>query len=282
MNATMNVDAIFVITLDTAESRRQIMDKWYPKDMNMTWFVVKRMKNPVKGCYTSHQKALRTAKNKKYKRILILEDDAFPLFDWNCIVKYTNKNIDYLNKKIPDWRHLMLGYIPFRMDKLKDNENLLKVRCAVDTHAYIVNVNNVKSIPWNGIPIDEFLFCTKKTKKGLTLSNYSAPKEDCENKNYAVYPMLITQKTTESNIHPTHLWQTKFIEFFGDEQNMVDISTRYNTLSLIVFSMLILFLISVLFTINCIDCLHPIPNTCFYGNITISIFVILFLILLFI
>lgn len=115
----MNVDAIIVISLDTAEDRRHKMKQWYPSNIPLDFFIVKRMDNPDKGCFTSHQKVLSFAKQKKYKRVLILEDDAYPMKEWNEIVSLTNnalKEVNYVSDG--NWKFLSLGYMPFTTTKI--------------------------------------------------------------------------------------------------------------------------------------------------------------------
>lgn len=231
----MNIDAIFVITLDTAEKRREEMKKWYPDKANLQWFIVKRLKNPKRGCYSSHQKVLRMAKEKGFKKILILEDDAFPLYSWNEIVTKTNKALKDVENLDPNWKHLMLGYLPYSSKKTKFN-NLLEMRCAADGHAYIVNVPKVKSIPWNGIQIDGFLFCGVKKKEDSFILTKSSKSVGV----YGIKPMLITQKAEKSQIENFHLLQKQMIDFFGGEDNMAEVSCHVNIL---IFLFIIFFLI---------------------------------------
>ena len=242
----MNVDAIFVITLDTDKERRKKMKEWYPKKANLQWFIVKRMKNPERGCYSSHQKVLRMAKERGFKRILILEDDAYPLYSWNKIVKETNNALKYLNEKESNWKHLMLGYLPVRSKKIKDNKNLVEIICAYDTHAYIINVNNVRSVPWDGISIDNLLFCNIGKKiKNLTGNHIKITKTN----NYGIHPMLITQKTEKSSIDNFHLLQKGYIDFFGGEEKMTEISTNCNTL---IFGIFIILFFPLLLCLCCL------------------------------
>ena len=118
------------------------------------------MENPERGCYDSHQLVLQHAKKHNKKRVLVLEDDAFRLKPWTQIVHNTNKALEHL--KHEHWDYLMLGYLPMRMEKTK-YDDLLKVHCAYDAHAYIINVDNVNYTPWNGVAIDEKLFCNATT-----------------------------------------------------------------------------------------------------------------------
>lgn len=244
----MNVDAIFVISLDKAEERREKMREWYP-NVNLQFFIVKKNKrNPTRGCYSSHQKVIRYAKEKKLNRILIFEDDAYAMFDWNKIVHITNDALNYIDKTNSNWKYLMLGYLPFKTKKTK-NPNILEVLCAADAHAYIVNLSKIRSIPWNGIPIDDFLFCNRKTPKTTGNFIHKKDKDDI----YATKPMLFTQKTDQSYIDPTHLWQKGFIDFFGGEQKITDYSNDVNTLILIIFIPIWIILSLILLVLLCLN-----------------------------
>lgn len=244
----MNVDAVYVITLKGEKERQSRIRKWYPKRAHIEFFVVERMKNPERGCYSSHQKVLRMAKERGQKRVLVLEDDAYPLYQWDTLVRKTNKALSFLMDNDSEWKHLMLGYLPFRTKKIKNNKNLVEILCAADAHAYIINIPNVKSIPWNGIPIDDFLFCNRTNQfKNLTGNFFKLEKTH----NYGIHPMLITQKTEKSSIDPTHLWQKGFIDFFGNEEKLTEASTQVNTLNTLIFCFLILFLLLILVFFNC-------------------------------
>lgn len=218
----LNVDRIYVITLKDAYKRREQMKKWY-KNVNLNFFIIDKMKNPEKGCFTSHQKVIIDAKKKGYKRILVLEDDAYPLYNWEYISKKSN---DAMNMN--EWDYIMLGYLPIRAKKI--NDNIVSIKCALDAHAYIVNIERVKSIPWKGDAIDHKLFCNN------------------ENIVYGIHPMLIVQKAEKSQIRDIHLFIHESIpKLFGGLENMTNVACSINLLILpIIIILLILSIILIL------------------------------------
>ena len=56
---SLDVDAIYVISLTTATERQELMKSWYPEYVNLQFFLVTRAKNPAHGCFESHQKVLK-------------------------------------------------------------------------------------------------------------------------------------------------------------------------------------------------------------------------------
>jgi hypothetical protein len=154
----MNVDAIYVITLSEAKERHKNMLELYPENSKIQLIKFERdNSNPTRGCFESHQKVIENAKKLGHSKILIMEDDASPLYSWNDIVKVTNKLL-LLIEFNPKWKYLMLGSMPIRTKKTKFNE-LVEVMCAVEAHAYIVNLKNVNPHIWKGDPVDLKMFC---------------------------------------------------------------------------------------------------------------------------
>lgn len=209
----MNVDAIYVISLTTATKRREIMKNWYPPEANLEFFIVQRSKNPSQGCFESHQKVYELARNKGYTRVLVMEDDAFPRFSWNEIVQKTNEVL--LNLEDKKWDFLALGYYPLKMIKT-DKNNILEIKSAYGTHAYIANIPNVKYHMWNNILADQFLFFKRK-------SPYIS---------YATYDILFEQQTDESQINKLSAYSyatdtnSGLPKVFGGLEHMRDVSTN--------------------------------------------------------
>jgi GR25 family glycosyltransferase involved in LPS biosynthesis len=90
----------------------------------------------------SHRKIIKIAKEKKYKNVLILEDDALFYSDDNIKgIEVIEKSLDDLNK-IPNWEIFFLGTnIHDKTLNLVSN-NIIKCDCCVSTHAYILNENS--------------------------------------------------------------------------------------------------------------------------------------------
>jgi hypothetical protein len=213
----MSVDQIYVVSLHSCQPRREKLKKFIPES-GVTWWLVKRDKNPKKGCFTSHRDIFKDAKQKDYKNIIILEDDARPRVSWENVENRIKK---FLRNPPKNWKFLMLGYYPVRLlpTKLK---GILAVKCAYTTHAYLVNVSNVKLPVWNGkVQIDDELFCNGLHENGRYL-------ESKFNGTYAVEPILVDQKSETSTINNTHLDIQKTLEAFGNDK-LVGISKYVNT-----------------------------------------------------
>ena len=220
----MNVDCIYVISLTTATKRQELMKTWYPPEAKLQFFLVKRAKNPEQGCFESHQNVIKDAKSKGYKRILILEDDAFPRFPWNQIVQKTNEALKQLESTY--WDVLALGYYPFRTYNT-NMKNVLKIGTAYGSHAYIANVTNMDIQKWDKISTDVSLFWKRYSK-------YTS---------YATYDILFEQKFEESQISKFSAYEfglTKFPNMFGGIEGMRNLSTKCHILVLPAFGIIIL------------------------------------------
>jgi len=227
----MNIDKSFVISVKEAEDRRkQFLES---NDLDVEMFIVNRNSDPTKGNYESHKAVIETGKKRKYKTILVFEDDSVPLIDTKKIINYVNK---FLENPPKDWKILSLGYLPISL-KSTDNDSLFKINCAYDAHAYLVNLDNVDITPYNGVAFDSYLFCQDIDPRFIIKSLSNNPSEGI----YAHYPMLYRQKAKKSYIAGVDLFQKYFFNIFG-----------YNTsakLSSYVNILYIIFLIIVLFFI---------------------------------
>jgi hypothetical protein len=225
----MNINRIYCISLTTSIERREKFIKNNPEIVNMKifqWFLVDKESerklglSPIKSCSKSHNLCVVDAKKNGYEKIIIFEDDAVPEYNWTFINKKLN-SIVYPK----DWIYIMLGYDPIKFQNY-DNE-LYKVDCAFDAHAYIVNVPKVK-LNTELVQVD-YLFCNK-------LSPYESLKYPFGNKNdcptYAIKPILYTQELMNSDISNFHInGKTAFFNFYGNLDNMAYVSTFVNTFS---------------------------------------------------
>jgi hypothetical protein len=271
----MNVDQIFVISLDTAEDRRNKFKQWYPPGVPFHFFLVPRMKNPEKGCFTSHQKVLIHAKEKNYDRVLVFEDDAFPRFPWKDIVHIVNKKLNQLDHLDPNWKILTLGYIPFRMHKT-GIPDLYRVQCATDAHAYIINVKNLKASAWNKVPIDMHYFCESRNNR--LEGNYFKDNE----KSFGVYAtrILFSQKADQSSIDPTHLTQNSFIEFTGGPDKMTELSTQVNVLNLGCFVFMIILILFIFLVLVSVSHIKQNSDILYNGFVALGVLFIIALVFL--
>lgn len=243
----MSLDKIYVISLHTETKRQNLIKKWLKSD-KIRWWIVKRDNvDPKRGCFNSHRNVILDAKKNGYKNILILEDDAFPLKEWNLI---QNKINLFLEDPPKNWKMLMLGYFPVKTIKTS-RKNVIGIKCAYSANAYIVNVSNVVVAKWDGkIQIDDLLFCEGKHEIGKYFSSKF-------NGVYGTKPMLITQKSENSTINEGHMSIQTSMEKFQNE-SMVDLTSHVNLhlfksfiaiISCILFLLLLFGLLSIKYTI---------------------------------
>jgi|LauGreDrversion4_2_1035121.scaffolds.fasta_scaffold06285_3 hypothetical protein len=231
---SLDVDAIYVISLTTATERQELMKSWYPEDVNLQFFLVTRAKNPVQGCFESHQKVLELAKSKGYKRVLVFEDDAYPRYPWKHIVEKTNKVLGELEALKKKWDFLALGYYPYRTKKT-DSPDILGIDTTCGTHAYIANIPDLKIYKWNNIAVDR-LFFFKRASPYIS---------------YATHDILFEQNFNKSQISKlsVHEFGLKgFPKMFGGLEHMRDASTNCHVLVLSAFiiSLPLLFILNII------------------------------------
>jgi len=138
------------------------------------------------GCKISHYNIIKNAKKNNYNNILILEDDF--LFCNNFIEKY-NEIISNIEKEKIDINMLYLGFSIVRDNPYTSTSlnYLKKLSSAHTTHAYIINNN------FYDIILKEILNCQCEIDVCYTM---------CQKKYniYGIYPSLISQKTSYSDI----------------------------------------------------------------------------------
>jgi len=287
----LNVDAIYVISLHKDKKRRNEIKNYF-KDFPVQFFLVHPKTNPEHGCYDSHERLILKAKKDNYKKVLIMEDDARPRFKAPVIKEIANKAMAVLNEKDPNWRLLMLGYLPFKT-QLTEWDFLLTVQCAAGGFAYIVNVPNIQQLPkYKGTGVDIVLFCNSKKKQfdvgnilGWPIIYNKKTRTFKKLQNFGVYatrPMLISHGSLDkSNIDQGHLMQRNFVEFYKDEDNLTKISTQVNTVHLAFFIVAITLLSLLFFGFLLGLLVYPIPNEMCRNGAIISFLLIITVIIIF-
>lgn len=230
----MKLDQIYAISLVNSKERQKRLKKWIPKD-KVTWWLVKRNKDPKLGCFTSHRDIFLDAKSKGYKYIAIFEDDAIPVFDWK---RAENEIENFLENPPKTWKLLALGYYPVIVRKT-NRPNLVSIGCSFATHAYLANLDNISIPEWNGTQIDDLMFCDGVAQK-LDFKHL-----DLDRDVYGVKPILFNQFSKVSTINNVHTLPQYISEKFGNE-NILENSQKVNLVLLATF---IVFLILSLFVI---------------------------------
>lgn len=137
------VDHIFYINLERRTDRRKTAEIELRKvdlDLkNITRFEAvdaeKLNITPQRACAMSHTLCVKIAKQKKYKNVLIFEDDFFFNQDIETVIKDFKDFFDYINN---DYNFFLLGtYNNFKFEKVSHKIN--RVIQSHSTTGYIIN-----------------------------------------------------------------------------------------------------------------------------------------------
>lgn len=157
------LDAIIYINLENRNDRKELLMKELEK-LNTNMGKVHKIsgvfipKNGHKGCIQSHILALNMIKLNKWKRVLILEDDAELDITPEVFNDLLNKTIDTLDEKYSNWDVIMLAtankdidnkqeIIPLDIVSPDGNKlNIQKLKTATTSSAYIVKDTYVDNI----------------------------------------------------------------------------------------------------------------------------------------
>ena len=160
------LDAIIYINLENRSDRKEFLMKDLEK-LNTNMSKVHKVsgvfipKNGHKGCIQSHILALNMIKLNKWKRVLILEDDAELDMHPEVVNDLLNKTMDTLDEKHSKWNVIMLGTankilddkfnsIPITVTtqdgSTQDDLKIQKLKTATTSSAYIVKDTYVDNI----------------------------------------------------------------------------------------------------------------------------------------
>ncbi len=239
-----DLDHIYVLSLKTSIQRQTKFKENFPELIKLDifeWFLVdKDSENTERGCYISHQKILKLAKEKKYKTILIIEDDVRPLVSWSVFVNEFNKL-----KRPKNWKTIQFGYIPLKTTRTSD-KNLYAMNCGYFAEAYLVNVSLVEIPDYNGSQIDCFLFCNNYSHLDIMLRPELTDKINKDT--FAHKPRLFQQIFKDSDIGHDNGIIVFFYNFYGYIYDITELSSFINLLLLsflIVFGLFSLLLIPI-------------------------------------
>jgi len=161
-NGINRLDAIIYINLEDRGDRKELLMKDLEK-LNTNMSKVHKVsgifipKNGHKGCVQSHILALNMIKLNKWKRALILEDDAEIVMPPETVNEIINKSLEKLDTHHADWNVIMLGTenksvdtkyndIFLDINSNQDNLKIEKVEFATTGTAYIIKDTYVDSI----------------------------------------------------------------------------------------------------------------------------------------
>jgi hypothetical protein len=147
----MKFDAVYVISLPSRKERldlffRDLPNPWILGDIKIFTAIdgygckIPRSWKSGKGawgCYQSHLKILKDCTSLNLNNVLIFEDDAIFVDNFN------NLAIDLLNSLPQDWKMLYLGGQHLRMPKQVIINDCLSIGTNINrTHAYAINHKN--------------------------------------------------------------------------------------------------------------------------------------------
>jgi len=160
------LDAIIYINLENRADRKDFLMKDLEK-LNTNMSKVHKVsgvfipKNGHKGCIQSHILALNMIKLNKWKRVLILEDDAELDMHPEVVNDLLNKTMDTLDEKHSNWDVIMLGTANKELDDkfnsisinvttqdgaTQNDLKIQKLKTATTSSAYIVKDTYVDNI----------------------------------------------------------------------------------------------------------------------------------------
>jgi len=150
----LQIDGVFCISLRERTDRRDLLTREFEgSGLNIAFLIVDRdSENPERGCFDSHVTCAKMALERKYRRVLVLEDDATLLtFDPRQVHQINT----FLNGKEPE-----LFYLGANLGRvwLTWHRGIARVR-AKGTHAYILSSKGCERLvsrsPYTGTAIDK-------------------------------------------------------------------------------------------------------------------------------
>lgn len=161
-----NIEHIFYINLDKREDRRKEIEielKRMELDAERFSGIYYPPPKGIVGCTKSHLSVILLAKERKYKNVLILEDDLVFL----KTRKELDEKISILFKKKADFDVCFLAYHLHKGEVDKENPFLIKAEYAATASAYIINEHYYDKL------IDLYVDCIPKLDQTMEHWNYA-------------------------------------------------------------------------------------------------------------
>jgi glycosyl transferase family 25 len=164
--SNLQVDGVLCISLRNRQDRRNLIKNEFAQSGLVIEFILvdADVENPERGCFNSHIKCATLAVERRYKAVLILEDDA-------TLSSFSPSQILRINRFMTT-RTPKLLYLGATLGKLwlTWNRGIARVR-AKGTFAYILSNEGcrelIKLSPYTGTPIDKLF--TKSFKAYCSL-----------------------------------------------------------------------------------------------------------------
>ena len=201
----IKIDKIYCISIKERQDRRNFLKTQFSKlDHEITFHIVERNKDPVRGCLESHIDCIKEARELGLTNILMLEDDIL-----------INEKILEDIKSIHVPKNFDMFYLGYHInDGIKYGNNLLKLLSAQTTHAYIMNnkifdfvINNIEK-EWDTISEwqvrNKYESRTNFNVRAIDLF-YAKWIHHQRGNTYGIYPILIHQKPDYSDIEKRNI-----------------------------------------------------------------------------
>ena len=195
MNCLWNsVDHFYITTYEGSPRIEKLKNEliyWNIPPEKLTWNIPKKLHCNnclIASASKNHIEVFQLAKEKGHKNIIILEDDII-IYNHDITIPLINEKTEYFIKNYPNYDILYYGYVPFRMEKICDDNGIIKMNGIVQ-HAYLINEKFYSKF----LEIDTDLMCD------LVFSLWKAPLDVAifnlqmkYQNSYGVYPQLIYQ-----------------------------------------------------------------------------------------
>jgi GR25 family glycosyltransferase involved in LPS biosynthesis len=201
------LDNIVCINLDSREDRWSECLKEF-KNLNIESLVQRYPAVPSKigilGCTMSHVNCIKIAKEKKYKNVLILEDDV--VFNTDIFYDVLIKTFNQLDSNNLKYDMIYLGANLRGHDNKLIDKNLAKIVSAKTTHAYIINssiydyiIDAYSKIDWN----DEYLWNHQNPNR-MNIDTWYINNIQKRGNTYGTYPAIADQRPSYSDLTKQH------------------------------------------------------------------------------
>ena len=179
------------------------------------------------GCTLSHRKALELAVARKWKTMLILEDDFMCLSQDDCLWESLAQKIFYNNN---EWNIMYLGFTtpsgPVRLiSKINSDRSLFQIQGAKTTHAYLVKLDFAEWL-LNKLPIEENIWhwCSRKRVIDRWYSRNLSRKGNI----FCISPSLFVQSDFKSDIVDARSKTTDNQDFTWEIPNYLELQSFYS------------------------------------------------------
>ena len=201
------LDNILCINLDSREDRWSECLKEF-KNLNIEHLVQRypaiRSEAGNIGCTMSHLNCIKIAKEKKYKNVLILEDDV--VFNTDIFHDVLIKTFNQLDSNNLKYDMLYLGANLRGHDNKLIDKNLAKIVSAKTTHAYIINSSIYDYIidAYSKIDLNDEYSWSQQNPNRMNIDVWYINNIQKLGNTYGTYPAIADQRPSYSDLLKQH------------------------------------------------------------------------------